>query len=48
MQLLGDGKVVAIVLTGGDPSQVLMSFAPGVSLGAECLGAPQCQIMHSA
>jgi hypothetical protein len=48
MQLLGDGKVVAVVLAGGDPSQVFVGFAPGISLGAKGLSAPQRQIMHSA
>jgi hypothetical protein len=41
MQLLGDGEVVAVVLAGGDPPQVLVSFAPRVSLGTERLGATQ-------
>jgi hypothetical protein len=41
MQALGDGEVVAVVLAGGDPSQVLVGFAPCISLGAERLCATQ-------
>src|ERR1700722_10995304 len=48
MQLLGDSEVVTVVLTGGDPPQMLVRFAPRVSLSPKRLCTTQREIPHDA
>jgi hypothetical protein len=48
METLGDGEVVSVVLTGGDPSQVLTRFAARASFGAQRIGAAQREVADGA
>jgi hypothetical protein len=44
MELLRDGEVVAVIVSGSDPHQMLLSVAPVRAFGADRLGAADREI----
>jgi hypothetical protein len=46
MKLLGDREVVAVVLSGSDPHQVLLSILPVSAFRAYGLGATNSEISY--
>jgi hypothetical protein len=48
METFGDGEVVTVVLTGGDPPQVLTRFAARAAFGADRIGAAQREVANGA
>jgi hypothetical protein len=46
MEALGNGEVIAVIIAGGYPQQVLLGVAFAGSLCAHCLGAAQRQVAY--